>query len=54
MQGRNDIDDFIMMTLCNNNIITNSTFSWWGAWLNVNINKDKISALEKIIDKFYF
>jgi Glycosyl transferase family 11 len=39
MQGRNDIDDFIMMTLCNNNIITNSTFSWWGAWLNANINK---------------
>jgi len=40
MQGRNDIDDFIMMTLCEHNIITNSTFSWWAAWLNA--NKDKV------------
>jgi len=39
MKGRSDIDDFIMMTLCNHNIITNSSYSWWGAWLNNNDNK---------------
>lgn len=32
--GEADFEDMRLMSLCRHHVIANSSFSWWGAWLN--------------------
>lgn len=43
MEGTPDYVDLFLMSRCDHHIIANSSFSWWGAWLNQNENKKIIA-----------
>lgn len=51
--GVESFNDMHLMSLCNNNIIANSSFSWWGAWLNSNPEKIIISPMKWFQSKKY-
>ena len=42
--GENSYMDMYLMSKCKSNIICASTFSWWGAWLNQNSEKEVICS----------
>jgi hypothetical protein len=42
-EGNDELIDLYLMSMCHDHIIANSSFSWWGAWLNSHKRKKVVA-----------
>ena len=46
IDGESPAIDMLLMSRCSHNIIANSSFSWWGAWLNESKHKRIVAPIK--------
>lgn len=51
--GETAYEDLRLMRTCNHHIVANSSFSWWGAWLDTKDSKYVVAPIHWVHDSVY-